>query len=320
MVAKKISNLHLGGSGSGGGQKVSEDWTRFGKKQILSIGKKRQQIHEDDEIVDEVVDSSSDEEEGRTSAVKEKTRKVRPPAVAVTTAAAAAGANEDASADAVAAGPSKKKKKKKGKKERAKENEALAEAEPSVEDTAVDAPNAKADGSTKINGDPKNDNIKKEKNTTRRKKTRSRQKNIYKDNRAANDKPSHLVFGGADFGGRPMTSETKKKLGLETTKNTNPSPADDAFDTGEWVGGEKSADKIDNDGAVEDAGESVSKETRPKMEEGGNSLTKIGDCIVNSDVAQPDNTNKQDVGENISEHKDKKRKKKKRKFKNLVVG
>ena len=52
MVAKKASNLITGDSGPN----VSEDWTRFGKKRILSIGKKNQPIHdEDDEIVDDVV-------------------------------------------------------------------------------------------------------------------------------------------------------------------------------------------------------------------------------------------------------------------------
>ena len=115
--------------GVGGGQNISEDWTRFGKKQILSIGKKRQRFHdEEDEIVDEGVgyDSSSDEEEGRTSAVREKARKVRPTVVAAT----ATRSDEPAGIEPTS---SKTKKKKRGKKERA--NDAAETAEPSIDTT-----------------------------------------------------------------------------------------------------------------------------------------------------------------------------------------
>jgi len=45
-----------------------------------------------------------------------------------------------------------------------------------------------------------------------RKKVRSRQKNIRKDHRTI--KPEHLRVGGADFSGRPLTSETRNKLQL----------------------------------------------------------------------------------------------------------
>ena len=63
---------------------ISEDWTKFGKRQILNIGSKKRynninshDINEDDDIdVDNGYNSSSDEEEGRTSAVREKKRKV----------------------------------------------------------------------------------------------------------------------------------------------------------------------------------------------------------------------------------------------------
>lgn len=323
MATKKINGiigksgtLNLGGSGGTGKDNVSEDWTRFGKKQILSIGKKKQQIH--DEVDEEEVDghySSSDEEEGRTSAVKEKTKKVRSPAPVVKNLAGED--NEVVVAEVSSLAPSKKKKKK-GKKERAKEIEARVD--PDVRD--ADAPGAAAnDTSKKSNDDTK---IKR-----KRKKTRSRQKNIYKDNRTTDDKPSHLVLGGESYGGRAMTQETKKKLGLETktkskARRPNRPSASDAFDSGDWIGEDKPSEKVDNDGVEDEknAGESVpSKETEPKLAEGRN-LTRIGDCIVDRD-AQPDDANKQSVGNNvISDYRDNKKgtKQKKRKFKNLVVG
>ena len=65
-----------------------DDWTWFGKRQILSIGSKKRHLHHDDVDDDDVADpvkrnddTSSDEEDGgRTSAIKErKTKRVRPP-------------------------------------------------------------------------------------------------------------------------------------------------------------------------------------------------------------------------------------------------
>ncbi|EJK55697.1 hypothetical protein THAOC_24538, partial [Thalassiosira oceanica] len=59
---------------------ISEDWTAFGRKQILSVGKKRQRLHDADEDSADGNASSSDEEEGRTSAVRERRTK-KPPAI-----------------------------------------------------------------------------------------------------------------------------------------------------------------------------------------------------------------------------------------------
>lgn len=330
MVAKEASTA---GGGGRGGKHISEDWTRFGKRQILSIGKKRQQIHDDDdEIADEMQedghDSSSDEEEGRTSAVREKKRKVRPPAPPPPVALRAPGTSEGASA-AVESDPPKKKKKKKGKKERAKENS--EDAEQSKDSAADEAPDGKVDDHNK-NEATKNDDDGPDKQTVHdqkpkkkryRKKVRSRQKNIRKDHRSANDKPSRLVPGRADYEGRPLTDETRKRLGLEPAKGDDVAPStplDNAFDSGEWVGGEKSADG-GCDGATK-AGESVSDLTsEPKKDGNVAALMKIGDCIVGSDAAMPDDSNTLDVGEGIlpGNAGKMKSKKKKRKFKNLVV-
>ena len=336
---------------------ISEDWTKFGKRQILNIGSKKRynninshDINEDDDIdLDNGYNSSSDEEEGRTSAVREKKRKVvvpptQPPLVGI----------DSMSVDDINVVPSsaaKKKKKKKGKKERAKETnaETVADEEQStIKDNMIttDAPKdvAKeveqgAAATTKDNtsdGDTKNNNIDSSNVTTtntkrKRKKVRSRQKNIRKDNRTKEDKPSHLVVGsGVDYAGRPMTKETRIKLGLESTttnakygKGVNGSTTKDVgemFDSGEWVGGDEDKATADTDKGVAeedgDQGEGESKQ-QTKINVGETiSLTKIGDCIVGNDVPT---TKVSDVGESLNDIKKKGKKLKKRKFKNLVV-
>ena len=53
------------------------------------------------------------------------------------------------------------------------------------------------------------------KNTTKRPKTRSKQKNIRRDKRAPEHKPSHLRVGSKEYRGRPITPATKQLLGIE---------------------------------------------------------------------------------------------------------
>lgn len=50
-------------------------------------------------------------------------------------------------------------------------------------------------------------------------KTRSKQKNIRRDKRALEHKPDHLQIGSKNYKGRPITSETRKVLGLEQPQN-----------------------------------------------------------------------------------------------------
>jgi len=50
----------------------------------------------------------------------------------------------------------------------------------------------------------------------KRPKTRSKQKNIRKDNRPDDEKPSYLHKNSSDFAGRPLTQQTKAILGLPT--------------------------------------------------------------------------------------------------------
>lgn len=50
-------------------------------------------------------------------------------------------------------------------------------------------------------------------------KTRSKQKNIRRDNRPDDKKPSHLKFGSKDYLGRPITPQTREKLSLPPKKS-----------------------------------------------------------------------------------------------------
>ena len=54
----------------------------------------------------------------------------------------------------------------------------------------------------------------------KKRKVRSRQKNIYKDNRLAQHKPSHLILGRPDYQGRPLTAETRVKLNLPPSRSS----------------------------------------------------------------------------------------------------
>lgn len=54
----------------------------------------------------------------------------------------------------------------------------------------------------------------------KRVKTRSKQKNIRRDNRSAESKPSHLQIGSKEYSGRPLTQETKKLLGISKPPNS----------------------------------------------------------------------------------------------------
>jgi len=340
---------------------ISEDWTKFGKRQILSIGNKKRHhnqqvdIEEDDNI--DVGESSSDEEEGRTSAVREKKKRKVVAKVSsthqtdvstITTTDGVEGV--DSTVNDIIPNTKKKKKKKKGKKERAKDNnnkdtsieqqsldnENTTDAQQSVaKEVVASDEDADETSATKNSISNTNDtsNTTTATNTTtkrKRKKVRSRQKNIRKDNREV--KPSHLIIGNEDYKGRPMTKETCEKLGIQSKKSEDGKKnlkrkgiVDALFDSGEWVGSEDKTDITTNDDetAKNTTGEEDIKQ--PKEDVEGDTLTRIGDCIVgsSSNIDNDDDTNKDDVGENIlnaDSKKKKGKKQKKRKFKNLVVG
>ena len=356
MVAKKGSRLGVGAvsstSASSSEANVSEDWTKNIKKQILSVGKKRSYVADygdDDDAggLDTGYNSSSDDdEEGRTTAVKErKKKKARQTDVTpVSTDGDALVVEEETNpitstiaSDTVTT--KSKKKKKKGKKERAQEQQpqAVQDAEDATATTTT-TPNDTEQNTTTTAVEPSNTGSNKSNTKRKRKKVRSKQKNIAKDNRTANEKPSHLVLGRADYSGRPMTQTTKDKLGIKTkskVKSNKAAKLDDAFESGEWVDEAGLKKEEDNkpklkvaaasgpdgtngfapgwtarssplnqgDNNNDDTGEPMTKKQK-KEEEG--SLKKIGDCIVSM--------NNDDTGEPMTK---KKKKSKKKKYKNV---
>ena len=337
MTKKAISSLlpsasgtTVGGKSSSGvgGQNVSEDWTRFGKRQILSVGgKKRHRHHDDDDelLADDAAaggdgSSSDEEDQGRTSAVREKKRRTQPPPVVSTAiAGTAASAYADVAASASAA-PSKKKKKK-GKKERIKEGSPELSKE---ETAATDLPaNEKLDDvdddagendARNRDGEPKIEVDTSDKKKRWKKKVRSRQKNIRKDHRAMADRPPHVVLGG-----RPLTEATRQKLGLQTTTTTNADSSIDpsslidvAFDSGKWVGDGGETAHTANGG--ERGGANSSKEDTPKTSARRTTLTKVGDCIVDVEAIS-ERSNKEEA-----KNKKEKIKTQKRKYKNIARG
>lgn len=329
MVAKKGSRLGVGAvsstSASSSEANVSEDWTKNIKKQILSVGKKRSYVADygdDDDAggLDNGYNSSSDdEEEGRTTAVKERKKKkarqtdVTPVLTDGDALVVEEEANPITSTTSDTVTTKSKKKKKKGKKERAQEQQPQAVQDVEDATATTTTPNDTEQNTTTTAVEPGNTGS--NNNTKRkRKKVRSKQKNIAKDNRTANEKPSHLVLGRADYGGRPMTQTTKDKLGIKTklkVKSNKAAKLDDAFESGEWVdeaglkGGnvadDNKAKPADNGDNNHDIGEPTEK---PQKEEG--SLKKIGDCIVSM--------NNDDTGEPLTK---KKKKSKKKKYKNV---
>ncbi|KAL7450470.1 hypothetical protein ACHAWC_004983 [Mediolabrus comicus] len=348
MVAKKGSRLGVGAvsstSASSSEANVSEDWTKNIKKQILSVGKKRSYVADygdDDDAggLDNGYNSSSDdEEEGRTTAVKErKKKKARQTDVTPVLTDGDAVVVEEAHPITDTVTTKSKKKKKKGKKERAQEQQPQAAQDVEDATATTTTPNDTEQNTTTTAVEPGNTGS--NNNTKRkRKKVRSKQKNIAKDNRTANEKPSHLVLGRADYSGRPMTQTTKDKLGIKTklkVKSNKAAKLDDAFESGEWVdeaGLKKEEDdkpklKVaaasgpdgtngfapgwtarssplnQGDNNNDDTGEPMTKKQK-KEEEG--SLKKIGDCIVSM--------NNDDTGEPMTK---KKKKSKKKKYKNV---
>ncbi|CAM9829412.1 unnamed protein product, partial [Discosporangium mesarthrocarpum] len=75
-----------------------------------------------------------------------------------------------------------------------------------------------------------------------RRKTRSRQKNIRKDKRPLDKRPPHLRLGNPEFSGRPLTEETRQRLGLPQVDDKASAPS---------LGGDQSPDP-NNCGCVVD--------------------------------------------------------------------
>lgn len=228
-----IGDIHIGRSRLGVGAIAAPKKTVLDEHQqklrMKLVRKKKRRRHDgnedsdsdddDDEAVEEE-ESSDDEEEGRTSIVK---------VAAVDKTKAKALALEEMDAAATEESSSGKKKKKKGKKERAKEKSAQENKDEKVADNNGVSAVSPMSGET-TNGLAATDgNALTNEGTEgwdegvapgftkakfRRPKKRSKQKNIRKDNRSADQKPSYLIPGRNDYAGRPITPETRVKLGL----------------------------------------------------------------------------------------------------------
>ncbi|KAL3805703.1 hypothetical protein HJC23_005947 [Cyclotella cryptica] len=270
---------------------VAADWTKTGKKKILSIGKKHNPHDDDEDAIDrskrEDDNPSSEEEEGRTSAVKERKRKMMNVPIDVTS-----DCDKNNAMEVVAP---KIKEKKKGKKERDQENHAA---------TVGDATDDKVNQSTNEGNyvqendqiEPSTNNEHEENKKYKRKKTRSRQKNIRKDKRSIEEKPAHLVLGNSDYTGRPLTKATKEKLVLNTQ-------AKDCLPTTPLLSKTESSS---TDKLLERVKESTLEQSTVD-EDLSSELAMIGDCVVGDVVERSkDGTNPGST----------KKKKPKRKFKN----
>jgi hypothetical protein len=163
-------------------------------KAILRVGQKRRSDDNADDELDsselnvEHVDDDDDDDECRTGIDDNKQNKL-----------------------GIATEPTipSKKKKKKGKKERQQD----AVGTPLSEITQTMPPGgAIIDENLDLGDTTKTSPAGTERTRRRhRPKVRSRQKNIYKDTRPMDQKPIHLI-PGKEFGGRPLTAETRTKL------------------------------------------------------------------------------------------------------------
>lgn len=264
-------------------------------RKILSVGKSKRGRARDEDDDDGATgdhddrndDDEADEEEGRTSAVKSRAPK----------------RTFDAAAAVMSEQPAKKKKKKKaGKKERAAAAAAAAaDVETGAEDTGIE-------GAQEDNGneDVDIDNAANTQSKTKRKrkKVRSRQKNIRKDNRPARDKPSHLVLGTGNYGGRALTPETRKAMNLPESRTKQ--RAKRLLKEGGGPGGDGNADihEDHHSGSGIGSGGDV-----------GLGLA-VDDMLDDLGVAAGTDGGQQEQGSN-KEKKGAKKKKKKSKFKNL---
>jgi hypothetical protein len=84
--------------------------------------------------------------------------------------------------------------------------------------------NSKTSNDAVVDGDVQTESVKKYK----RRKIRSKQKNIRKDNRE--QKPAHLMVGGRNYQGRPITVETRTKLNLPAPKARMPFSTDESHE------------------------------------------------------------------------------------------
>ena len=166
----------------------------------------------------------------------------------------------------------------------------------------------------------------------KRRKVRSRQKNIYKDHRSNEEKPSHLIPGSKNYQGRPITEATRKRLGIptkSTTSTTNKgknsfhhrssmTPADDGD---LFVIDREPSSTIDDGVAEDDVGLKLAVDDLDSSDDDDNGSDDEGERVSRNKVY---NMVKSSVATNVvstSEKMNSKKKtktKKKRRYKNLL--
>ena len=170
-------------------------------KRVLKVGSKRNRDNDDEEedvtAKEEDDDDDDDEDAGRTAI----TPKERPVNVNAPEKEQVKVANKEGGS------------KKLGKKERERVKKEAEEAAAAGTDTKNE--DMEDTGVEEEEGDDNNEKGSKKK---KRRKIRSKQKNVYKDSRSLEEKPKHLVPGKRLYQGRPLTSETRTKLGLPAPK------------------------------------------------------------------------------------------------------
>lgn len=217
--------------------------------QLMKIGNKRRNREDDEEaeIIPDIYDEEDDEEDvGRTGIATQVAERKEP---------------DDTKSGSMPT--SKKTKKKADKKERQqmREKEHSKNQLPSVDDAAGNGNQQERELTTKTTDEenPKETLSSQQKQKRKRRKVRSRQKNIYKDNRVADNKPDHLIPGGFEYKGRPITAETRAKLAKKqgvTNSDGNPST------NNEW----KSSHWLDDDAEGQgDSGVPIFQASKPIM-------------------------------------------------------
>jgi hypothetical protein len=168
-------------------------------KRVLKVGSKRNRDDDDDEEDVTAKEDDDDEEDAGRTAITPKERAVN----------VNAPEKEQVKVVANKEGGSKKL----GKKERERVKK-------EAEETAAAGTETKNEDmeDTGVAEEEEDDNNKKGGQKKKRRKIRSKQKNVYKDSRSLEEKPKHLVPGKRLYQGRPLTSETRTKLGLPPPK------------------------------------------------------------------------------------------------------
>jgi hypothetical protein len=210
---KSSTRKGVGAVTSNASSNTPMDGISFASK-IMAVGRRRKKNDDDDDDDDSIQHSTrmnhhhhndneeeEEEEDGRTNIVETRHKKF-------------VSTSSDKSLFPTTTMTTKKKKKM-GKKERQQEVERIH-----IEDsTTISNTSTTTTNNNNNNMNPESKQLSSPSTLPTPKKIRSRQKNIRKDTRLDENKPSHLRWGTKDYRGRPLTSETQIQLQLPQSKN-----------------------------------------------------------------------------------------------------